>query len=85
MASDRNTNLEILRLQAGLFALESLCIALFKTSLGPEAALRQFEQYKEHVLASMIGDGNLSDEAFEAFDAAHSRILGLLSEQARST
>jgi len=78
MSEDGERDLEILRLQAETWALQSLCIALFKVSQDQEGVLQRFALAKEGFVASLLAAEDIDDAVFRECDMAHERILGLL-------
>lgn len=78
MSDEHERDLEVLRLQASVWALESLCIALVKASANSKGVLQQFELLKESFVARQLGDADLVDAVFQECEKAHARILGLL-------
>jgi hypothetical protein len=68
----------ILKTQAMLFALESLCLAVFELSENKDEILERFQFHKNALTDRFLHSSEHTDKVFEYFDAAHVGILKVL-------
>lgn len=77
--SDDEIYLDILRLQAKYFALETLCIALVNSATNKADVLSRFRAHKMALEGKVLHDAEAHDDVLHEILQAHEAIEGLIT------
>lgn len=73
----------LLKTNAALWAIETLCLSLFTHHTQQQAVIAQFLELKERFATKALYDSELRDPVPAEIDAAHQHIYGVLLSLAR--